>query len=68
MKDEYKTQKPLINELMDLRKRIAELGKSEAERKRVEEELRAASDNMVLRANNLPGGNHEKKEQECQDG
>lgn len=37
MKDEYKTKKRLVNELAELRRRIAELGASETERKRAEE-------------------------------
>ena len=40
MKDEDKTKKQLINELTELRQRIAELQASEAERKRAEAALR----------------------------
>ena len=40
MKDDAKTKKQLKNKLVELRQRIAELEKSEAERKRVEEALR----------------------------
>jgi GAF domain-containing protein len=40
MKDEDKTREQLINELAELRQRIAELEASETERKRVEEALR----------------------------
>jgi PAS domain S-box-containing protein len=39
MKDEHKTKEQLINELAELRQRIAELEAIEAERKRAEEEL-----------------------------
>ena len=40
MEDERKTKKQLINELVEMRQRIAELKKREAERKRAEEELK----------------------------
>ena len=40
MKDEDKTRDELINELVELRQRIAELEASETERKRAEEEVR----------------------------
>ena len=40
MKDKDKTKKQLINELMELHQRIAELEKSEARYMRAEEELR----------------------------
>jgi diguanylate cyclase (GGDEF)-like protein/PAS domain S-box-containing protein len=40
MKDEEKTKEQLINELVELRQRIAELEETEVERKRAEEELR----------------------------
>jgi PAS domain S-box-containing protein len=40
MKDQYKTKHVLIQELASLRQRIEDLEKSEAERKRMEEELR----------------------------
>jgi len=43
MKDENKTKAQLINELAELRQRIAELEASEAERKRAEEEIKAKS-------------------------
>jgi two-component system cell cycle sensor histidine kinase/response regulator CckA len=39
MKDEYKTKKQLINELLELRQRIAELVTSESQRKQTEEAL-----------------------------
>ena len=39
MKDEDKTKKQLINELVEMRQRIAESAKSETERKRMEETL-----------------------------
>ncbi len=40
MKDEDKTKEQLMNELVELRRRIAELETTEAERKRVEDKLR----------------------------
>lgn len=40
MKDKYKTKEQLINELAEMRRRIAELEKSETEHKQVEEVLR----------------------------
>ena len=40
MKDEHKTKKQLINKLLELRQRIAELEKSEKEPNQVEETLR----------------------------
>lgn len=40
MKDGNKTKKQIINELVELRQRITELDKSEAERKMMEEELK----------------------------
>jgi len=40
MKDKYKTKEQLINELAEMRRRIAELEKSETEHKQVEEALR----------------------------
>jgi phage regulator Rha-like protein len=40
MKDERKTKEQLINELVEMRQRIAELEASETERKRTEEALR----------------------------
>ena len=42
MKDMKKNRDQLIEELVNLRKRIAELERSEQEHKRVEEELRAS--------------------------
>jgi PAS domain S-box-containing protein len=42
--DEEKTKEQLINELMELRRRIAELEASEPERKRVEEALKASQE------------------------
>lgn len=42
MKDEDKTKEQLINELEDFRQRNTELEKTEAERKRVEEQLRGS--------------------------
>jgi PAS domain S-box-containing protein len=44
MKDKYKKKEQLINELIDLRRRIAELEKSEAELKRTEEKLQRAKE------------------------
>jgi PAS domain S-box-containing protein len=44
MKDQYKKKEQLINELIDLCRRIAELEKSEAELKRAEEELQRAEE------------------------
>src|SRR4030042_5837238 len=43
MKDENKKKKQLINELLGLRQRIAEMGKSEAEIKMAEEALRESA-------------------------
>jgi len=40
MKDKYKTKEQLINELAEMRRRIAELEKSETEHKQAEEALR----------------------------
>jgi two-component system cell cycle sensor histidine kinase/response regulator CckA len=40
MKDKYKTKKQLINELLEMRQRIAELEKSENQRKQLEEALK----------------------------
>ena len=42
-KDEHKTKKQLINELLELRQRIIEIETSETECKRTEEELKALS-------------------------
>jgi PAS domain S-box-containing protein len=39
MKDEYKTKEQLLNELLEMRQRVAELEKSEAELKQVEEAI-----------------------------
>lgn len=44
MKDENKTNEQLVNELVELRQRIADLEKSEAERKRMEDELRESEE------------------------
>jgi two-component system cell cycle sensor histidine kinase/response regulator CckA len=44
MKDDAKTKKQLINELRELRQRVAELAKSEAERKQAEEALRESEE------------------------
>src|SRR4030042_4607495 len=43
MKDEKKTKEQLLNELVELRQRIAEMGKSEAEIKMAEEALRESA-------------------------
>jgi diguanylate cyclase (GGDEF)-like protein/PAS domain S-box-containing protein len=40
MKDEHKTKEQLINELVEMRQRVAELETSETERRRAEEEIR----------------------------
>lgn len=40
MKDEHKTKEQLINEPLELRRRVAELEVSEKERKRAEEALK----------------------------
>ena len=55
MKEEYKdkTKKQLINELVELRQRIAELEASENERKRVEEELRGSQEHSRFLADVL---------------
>jgi len=39
-RDNYKTKKQLVDELAQMRQKVAELGKSEAEHKQAEEELR----------------------------
>jgi len=54
MKDEKKTKKQLIDELTEMRQRIAELEKAETERKRAEEAL--AQEQNLLRAlmDNIP--------------
>jgi len=49
MKDVDKTKKQLINELVDLRKRIAKLKKSEALHKRAEEQLQRAHNQLERR-------------------
>ncbi|MFQ6102094.1 MAG: GAF domain-containing protein [Anaerolineae bacterium] len=49
MKDERETQEQLINELAALRQRVAELEASETERKRAEEALRRAYDELEMR-------------------
>jgi PAS domain S-box-containing protein len=46
MKDKDKTKKQLINELAELRQRIAELEASETERKRVQEALRESEEKL----------------------
>jgi len=46
MKDEGKTKKQLMNELVELRQRIAELGKAETERKWAEEALKEYSERL----------------------
>ncbi len=48
MKDEEKTKEQLVNELMLLRQRIAELEKAESERKRAEEALRNSQERLNL--------------------
>ncbi len=53
MKDENKTKAQLINEQVGLRQRIAELETSEAERKRAEEALRKAHDELKERTAQL---------------
>jgi len=46
MKDEYKTKEQLINELVELRHRIAELEAADKERERAEETLRQHSEHL----------------------
>jgi PAS domain S-box-containing protein len=46
MEDENKTQEQLINELVEMRQRIAELEASETERKRAEEEIRRLNEEL----------------------
>ena len=46
MRDKQKTTEQLINELVQLRQRIAELEKSEAKRKRAEEEIKRYSEKL----------------------
>ncbi len=48
MKDEEKTKKQLVNELMLLRQRIAELEEAEGERRRAEEALRNSQERLNL--------------------
>jgi PAS domain S-box-containing protein len=52
MKDEGKTKEQLINELMHLRQRVAELEEAESERKLAEKALRGSQDrlNLALRS------------------
>jgi PAS domain-containing protein len=48
MRDQYRDKRELVNELTDLRKQVADLKQSAAERRRVEEGLR--HDRELLRA------------------
>ncbi len=48
MKDENKTKAQLINELTDLRQRVAELDAAVAERTRAEEEIQRKTDELAL--------------------
>jgi PAS domain S-box-containing protein len=54
MKDERKTKKQLVNELAELRQRIAELEALETERKRAEEALRRREREIRVIAENVP--------------
>jgi len=54
MKDKEKTKDQLINELVKLRQRIAELEASETERKRAEEEIRLLKEKYEDPYNNAP--------------
>ena len=56
MKDTKKKREQLIEELVSLRKRIAESGRSERDHKRVEEELRASESRyrFLFEAHNAP--------------
>ena len=44
MKDERKTKEQLVNELVEMRRGITELEKSETQRKRAEQVLRESED------------------------
>ncbi len=46
MKDKRKTKKQFINELVELRQRIAKLDKLENKRKKAEEELKSYHDHL----------------------
>ncbi len=47
MKDQDKTKKQLIDELVEMRQRITELEKSESERQRAEEEIRQRNEELA---------------------
>jgi PAS domain S-box-containing protein len=54
MNDNRKTKGQLIQELEDLRRRIAELEKSETERKQIEEKLLEQEQQLLLITDNIP--------------
>ncbi len=56
MKDEEKTREKLIDELVELRQRNAELEKSEIKRKQAEEVLREAKDSLQSLFEGIPVG------------
>jgi PAS domain S-box-containing protein len=53
MKDELKTKEQLINELVEMRQRIAELEVTETERKRAEEELYRLNEELLAEKGKL---------------
>ncbi len=54
MKDEEKTKEQLVNELVELRRRLTELEVREIERKRREEALRESERRFHQMAENIP--------------
>ena len=46
MKDEHETKEHLINELVEMRQRVAELEAADTERKRAEEKLKEYSEQL----------------------